>query len=81
MIPPMIAKLMALGAFAVVFVLIAIAALLVWVTIPTPTTGITWAHTAVTWIAVAVVVFCLGAAHVVLGRQLLWLSKGDVRPV
>jgi hypothetical protein len=79
--PQKLIRLLGFGAFGVVVVLIAIAALIVWVTIPTPTTGITWAHTAVTWIAVAVVVFCLGAAHVVLGRQLLWLSKGDVRPV
>lgn len=81
MIPPKIAKLLGLGAFGVVLVLIGIGALMVWITIPTPTTGITWAHTAVTWISLAVVLFCVGAAHVVIGRELLWLSKGEVRPV
>lgn len=76
--PPKIARMMGLGAFGAVAGMIALLALVIWGTIPRPTTGIDRAHAAVTWISVTVVILALAAAHVVIARQLLLLGKGDV---
>lgn len=79
--PLKIAKLLGMGAFGVLFALAALGAVVLFITLPAPTTGISWPLAWVTWISVAVVLVALGAAHVVLGKQLLYVSKDEARPV
>jgi len=75
-----IARFAGLGAFAACAGLLALYALLIYVTMPTRTGGMNLATAAVTWIALGGLFVALIAVHVVLGRQLLLLSKGwDLR--
>jgi hypothetical protein len=65
------ARLAAYGALVVTAGLVAVGIFFVWLTIPVSTGGENLAMAILTWIAAAVVVAILGAAHVVLGRQLM----------
>lgn len=81
MLPLKLARLMGLGAFGVLVALAALGGVMLFITLPAPTTGISWPLAWVTWISVAVVLLALGAAHVALGRQLLYMSRDERRPV
>jgi len=73
---PKIARLAGLGAYAVIVAMIAIYALVSWVSRHTTTGGIRTELSVVTWISVGLVVIALIAVHVALGNQLLYLGKG-----
>lgn len=70
-----VARLAAYGAFVVTAVLVAVGALFVWLTIPVSTGGENIAMGILTWIAAVVVVGILGAAHIVLGQQLMVAAR------
>jgi hypothetical protein len=69
------ARLAAYGAYVVTVGLVVVGAVFVWLTIPVPTGGENLAMGILTWIAAAVVVAILGAAHVALGRQLMIAAR------
>ncbi|HEY2855621.1 MAG TPA: hypothetical protein VGJ18_22455 [Gemmatimonadaceae bacterium] len=79
--PPRIAKLAAFGAFGAVLLFIAIFALIAYAAMPRHTGGIDVVQATVTWISVGLVVLALIAVHVVVGRGLLELSRGERRPL
>ena len=74
--PPRIAKLAGLGAFAACGGIAALYVLFVYVTRPAATAGMDPALRFLSWFTVAGVLLALLAVHVVLGRQLLALSRG-----
>jgi len=75
--PPKIARLAGRGAFGASAGLAALYLLIACVARPTRTGGIDTTLAAVTWIALAGVFAALIVVHVVIGRQLLVLSRGD----
>jgi hypothetical protein len=77
--PPRIARLAALGAFAAIGGIALLFALIFWVSAPPGRGGILPALSAVTWISLGVVFLALAGVHVLIGRQLLALSKGVPR--
>jgi hypothetical protein len=79
--PPKIAKLAGLGALAACGGIVAIYALFLYVTKPEPTSGLDPTLRFLAWFTVAGVILALIGVHVVLGRQLLLLSKGEARPL
>jgi len=74
--PPKIARIAGLGAFAAIGGLALLFALIFWASAPPTQGGILPALSAVTWISLALVFLALAGLHVVIGRQLLKLSKG-----
>ena len=76
---PRYAKLAGLGAFGAIAMFVALYALIAFASMPRDTGGIDRIHAVVTWISVGLVILALAALHVVLGRQLLDLSKSDRR--
>lgn len=79
--PPKIARLAGLGAFGACAAFIALFAYVAYISRHTPTGGMTPALSVVTWISVGLVVLALIGVHILLGRQLLLLSKGAPRDV
>jgi hypothetical protein len=79
-VPPRIARLAALGAFGACAGIFAIYLLLLFGTRPTPYSGLDGTLRFLTWLTVAGVILALIAVHVVLGRQLLALSRGETPP-
>jgi hypothetical protein len=79
--PPKIAKLAGLGALAACGGIAAIFALFMYITRPMPTSGLDPTQRFLSWFTVAGVILALIGVHVVLGRQLLLLSKGEARPI
>ena len=75
--PPKIAKLAGLGAFGACAGLLALYLGLVFLTRPVARGGIDSINAAVTWISLGGLIFALIVAHVVIGRQLLLLAKGE----
>lgn len=75
--PPRIARLAGLGAFAACGGIAAVFALFVYITRPTPTAGLDAPERFVAWFAVAGVLLALLVVHYVLGRQLLVLARGE----
>jgi hypothetical protein len=75
-VPPKIAKLAGLGAFAACGAFILLFVLLAWVSRHTPTGGMMPVLSWVTWLSVSLVILALIAVHVYLGRQLLKLARG-----
>lgn len=73
---PKTARLAALGAYAVCIALIAIYALVAWVSRHTSTGGIRWELSVVTWISVGLVVLGLIVVHIAIAGQLMYLSRG-----
>jgi len=71
-----IAKLLGLGAFGAIGGFGAAYLGFLWLTAPSRTGGIDRIGAAVVWIAVGGVLLALIALHLVLGKQLLLLSKG-----
>lgn len=77
--PPRIARLAGLGAFAACGGLALLFLLLVYVTRPNPRGGIDTTNAIVTWISLAGVFAALIGAHVLIGRRLLAMSKGTAQ--
>jgi TRAP-type C4-dicarboxylate transport system permease small subunit len=79
--PPKIARLAALGALGACAGFVALFVYVSYISRHTTTGGMMPVLSVVTWISVGLVVLALIGLHVVLARQLLSLSRGDVRPV
>ena len=77
--PPKIAKLAGLGAFAACGGIAAVYALFVFITRPTSTAGMDTTLRFISWFTVAGVLIAVLGLHVVFGRQLLALSRGEAR--
>lgn len=75
--PPKIAKLAGLGAFGACAGLLALYLGLVFLTRPAARGGIDAVNASVAWIALGGLILALVAVHVVIGRQLLLLAKGE----
>ena len=73
--PPKFARLAGLGALGACAGMLGLFALIIFFTRHTPTGGMTWNLSILTWISLAIVFAALIAAHVVLGKQLLHLGK------
>jgi hypothetical protein len=81
LMPPRIARLAGLGAFAACGGIAALYALFLFITRPGPTSGMDGTSRAIAWMSVAGVLLALLGVHLVLGRQLLALARGEPRPV
>jgi hypothetical protein len=75
--PPKIARLAGLGALAACGGIAAVYALFLFVTRPSPSSGLDGTERFLAWFTVAGVILALIGVHVVLGRQLLLLAKGE----
>ena len=75
--PPKIAKLAGLGAFAASAGIAALFLLFVYGTRPTPSSGMDGTLRFISWFTVAGVLLALLGVHVMLGRRLLALSRGE----
>ena len=75
--PPHIARLAGFGAFAASAGFLALAALFMFATRPTPFSGMDATMRAMSWIAVIGVIVALVAVHLLLGRRLLKLARGE----
>ena len=75
--PPKIAKLAGFGAFAACAGIVALFLLFVYGTRPTPSAGMDGTQRFITWLSVAGVFLALLGVHVMLGRRLLALSRGE----
>jgi hypothetical protein len=71
-----ILKLLGMGAFGAIGGLSLGYGLFVALTAPSRTGGIDTTNSAVTWIAVGGVLIFLAAVHIMLGKQILRLSRG-----
>ena len=77
--PPRIARLAGLGAFAACGGLALLFLFLLYVTRPNPRGGLDMTNAIVTWISLGGVFAALIGAHVLIGRRLLEMSKGTPR--
>ena len=75
MMNPRVQQLAGRGAFAVCLGIVAVYALLAFISTPRGAGGIDSAHAAIVYIGVGMVVLALIAVHVVLGRQLLAAAR------
>jgi hypothetical protein len=75
--PPNIARLAGFGAFAACAGLALLYLALVYVTRPTTRGGIDVINAVVTWISLGGVFLALIGAHVVIGRRLLDVARGE----
>lgn len=75
--PPRYAKLAGLGAFAAGAGLLALFALLVFLTRPARLGGIDTTNAIVAWIALGGLFVALILVHVMIGKRLLLLAKGS----
>ncbi len=74
--PPKFAKLAGLGAYSACAGLLALFALVIFLTRPVARGGLLPALSYVTWISLAVVFAALMAAHIAIGRQLMHIGNG-----
>lgn len=79
--PPRIARLAGLGAFAACGALAVLFALFIFITRPGPTSGMDPTSRFLAWLSVAGVLLALLGVHVLLGRRLLALARGEPRPL
>ena len=79
--PPRIARLAGLGAFAVSVVLLALIALFIVWTWPANSSGLDGTERFLAWLGVAGVLLALIGVHIVLGRRLLAVARGTPEPV
>lgn len=79
--PPRIAKLAGLGAFAACAGFAALFLVFVYGTRSTPTAGLDATERFLAWFSVAGVLLALLGVHVVLGRGLLAIARGERRGV
>lgn len=77
--PPRIARLAALGAFAACGGIAAVYALFLFVTRPGPSSGMDATSRFIAWLSVTGVLLALVGVHLVLGRQLLALARGKAQ--
>lgn len=77
--PPRIARLVGLGAFAACGGLALLFLLLLYITRPNPRGGIDTTNALVTWISLGGVFAALIGAHVLIGKRLLAMSKGTAQ--
>ncbi len=77
--PPRIARLAGLGAFAACAGLALLFLALLYATRPTARGGIDLTNAIVTWISLGGVFAALIGAHVLIGRRLLAMSKGTAQ--
>ena len=75
--PPKIAKLAGLGALAACAGIAALFLLFVYGTRPTESAGMDGTTRFLSWLSVAGVLLALLGVHVLLGRRLLSLARGD----
>lgn len=75
--PPKYARLAGLGAFGASAGLLGLFLLLVFITRPSLRGGIDSVNAAVAWIALGGLFLALIGAHIVIGRQLLRLARGE----
>lgn len=79
--PPKIAQLAGLGALGACAAFVALFAFVAWLSMPTPTGGMTAGLAAVTYISIGLVVLALIGVHVMFGKRLLDVAKGGPRRV
>ena len=79
--PPRIAKLAGLGAFGACAGIAALYLLVLWGTRPMPTSGMDGTQRFLTWLSVGGVLLALLGVHVMLGRRLLMLGRGEATEV
>jgi hypothetical protein len=79
--PPRIARLAGLGAFAVSVVLLALIALFIAWTWPSNSSGLDGPERFLAWLGVAGVLLALIGVHIVLGRRLLAVARGTPEPL
>ena len=79
--PPRIAKLAGLGAFAACGGIAALFLLFVFITRPTVFAGMDSTLRFIAWFSVAGVLLALLGVQVVFGRQLIALSRGESRRI
>lgn len=79
--PPRIARLAGLGAFGACLGFAALYALFVFITRPTSSSGLDGTLRFLSWFTVAGVIIALALIHIVVGRQLFAVAKGESRPV
>jgi hypothetical protein len=79
--PPRIARLAGLGAFAACGGIVLVYVLFVLGTRPSASAGMDGTSRFIAWLSVAGVLLALLGVHLVLGRQLLALARGEPRPV
>jgi hypothetical protein len=79
--PPRIARLAGLGAFAVSLVLFALIVLFIAWTWPHTSSGLDGTERFLSWLGVAGVLLALIGVHVVLGRRLLLVARGTPQPL
>jgi hypothetical protein len=77
--PPKIAKLAALGAFAASAGIAGLFVLFVYGTRPDAMAGMDGTNRFIAWLSVAGVLLALIGVHVLIGRQLLALARGERR--
>jgi succinate dehydrogenase/fumarate reductase cytochrome b subunit len=79
--PPKLARLAGLGAFAVSFLLLALIVLFIVATWPSGSSGLDGTERFLAWFGVAGVLLALIGVHVVLGRRLLAVARGTAEPL
>ena len=79
--PPKIARLAALGAFAASGGIVLLFVLFVFITRPTPWSGMDGTLRFIAWFTVAGVLLALLGVHVLLGRRLFAVAKGEAQPL
>ena len=79
--PPKIAKLAGLGAFGACLGIAGVYALFVFITLPGGSPGLDPTLRFLSWFTVAGVILAVLGIHVMLGRRLLALSKGEAERV
>ena len=77
--PPRIARLARLGAFGAILFFVALFVYIFWISAPRAGGGIDAISATVTFISLTTVLLGLIGLHVVLGRELLALSRGEPR--
>jgi hypothetical protein len=77
--PPKLARLAGYGAFAAGLGIAALFLLLVYGTRPTASSGLDGTQRFLTWFTVAGVLLALVGVHLLIGRRLLLLSRGERR--
>jgi hypothetical protein len=79
-VPPKIARLAGFGAFAACAAIAALFLFFVYVTRPTQMSGMDGTQRFLAWFSVAGVLLALLGVHLLIGRRLLALSRGESRP-
>lgn len=77
--PPRLARLAGLGAIGAAAGLLVLAVLFAFITRPGEFAGMDAPNRAIAWGAVAGVLIALSLVHVVIGRQLIAMSRGERR--